>query len=246
MTEVNMNQSVPGDTRDILLDDIVGQQKFVDTMKVSIAASRMRGEILPHILLVGPRGSGKSTLAKAIANELGANMQIVSFSALRTPSDLEPILTRVSEGDIIYIENFDSVRLSHADILAPAMDSFAMDIVLGKGAYARNIHLDLPRFTLIATMDSEKKIPSKLRGCFSIYWRMLDYTNEELEELVKRFAGEAGISMTDDAVVEVSKHSDGSYRKLNTIMKRARDFALIKGNEQIDIDVITQVLETFL
>ena len=226
------------------LDDIIGQQKFIETMKVSIAASRMRGEILPHILLVGPRGSGKSTLVKAIANEIGVNIQTISFSALRTPSDLEPILTRISEGDIVFIENFDSVKQSHADILTPAMDSFSMDIVIGKGAYAKSIHLDLPHFTVIATMDSEKKIPSKLRGCFSIYWRMLDYTKDELQELSKSFALDSNVEITDEAVVEIVNHAEGSYRKLTTIMKRSRDFSMIKGKGIIDLDIVRQVFET--
>ena len=228
----------------MVLDDIIGQQKFIETMKVSIAASRMRGEILPHILLVGPRGSGKSTLVKAIANEIGVNIQTISFSALRTPSDLEPILTRISEGDIVFIENFDSVKQSHADILTPAMDSFSMDIVIGKGAYAKSIHLDLPHFTVIATMDSEKKIPSKLRGCFSIYWRMLDYTKDELQELSKRFALDSNIEITDEATVEVANQAEGSYRKLTTIMKRSRDFSMIKGDGVIDLDIVKQVFET--
>ena len=225
------------------LDDIIGQQKFVETIKVSIGASRMRGEILP-ILLVGPRGSGKSTLVKAIANEIGVNIQTVSFSTLRTPSDLEPILTRISEGDIVFIENFYIVKQSHADILTPAMDSFSMDIVIGKGASARNIHLDLPHFTVIATMDSEKKIPSKLRGCFSIYWRMLDYTKDELLELSKKFALDSNVEITDEAVAEVASRAEGSYRKLTTIMKRSRDFSMIKGNGVIDLDIVKQVFET--
>ena len=226
------------------MDDIIGQQKFIETIKVSIAASRMRGEILPHILLIGPRGSGKSTLVKAIANEIGVNIRIVSFSALRTPSDLESMLTCISDGDIVFIENFDSVKQSYADILTPAMDSFSMDIVLGKGASARNIHLDLPRFTVIATMDSEKKIPNKLRACFSICWRMLDYTKDELQELSKRFALDSNVEITDEAVIEVANQAEGSYRKLTTIMKRSRDFSMIKGKGIIDLDIVRQVFET--
>ena len=228
----------------MVLDDIIGQQKFIETIKVSIAASRMRGEILPHILLIGPRGSGKSTLVKAIANEIGVNIRIVSFSALRTPSDLESMLTCISDGDIVFIENFDSVKQSYADILTPAMDSFSMDIVLGKGASARNIHLDLPRFTVIATMDSEKKIPNKLRACFSICWRMLDYTKDELQELSKKFALDSNVEITDEAVIEVANQAEGSYRKLTTIMKRSRDFSMIKGKGIIDLDIVRQVFET--
>ena len=226
------------------MDDIIGQQKFIETIKVSIAASRMRGEILPHILLIGPRGSGKSTLVKAIANEIGVNIRIVSFSALRTPSDLESMLTCISDGDIVFIENFDSVKQSYADILTPAMDSFSMDIVLGKGASARNIHLGLPRFTVIATMDSEKKIPNKLRACFSICWRMLDYTKDELQELSKRFALDSNVEITDEAVIEVANQAEGSYRKLTTILKRSRDFSMIKGKGIIDLDIVRQVFET--
>ena len=234
------------ETECMILDDIVGQQKLIETLKVSIAASRLRGEMLPHILLVGPRGSGKSTIVKAVANEIGTKIRTVSFSALRTPSDLESILaTNISEGDIILIENFDSVKLSHADILTPAMDSFSMDIVLGKGAAARSIHLDLPRFTVIATMDSEKKIPNKLRGCFAIYWKMLDYTVDDLQELARRFAVNSGLSITYEASLEVAQQSEGAYRKLTTIMKRARDYAMIKGNGTIDIDIVRQVLGTF-
>ena len=234
------------ETECMILDDIVGQQKLIETLKVSIAASRLRGEMLPHILLVGPRGSGKSTIVKAVANEIGTKIRTVSFSALRTPSDLESILaTNISEGDIILIENFDSVKLSHADILTPAMDSFSMDIVLGKGAAARSIHLDLPRFTVIATMDSEKKIPNKLRGCFAIYWKMLDYTVDDLQELARRVAVNSGLSITYEASLEVAQQSEGAYRKLTTIMKRARDYAMIKGNGTIDIDIVRQVLGTF-
>ena len=119
-----------------------------------------------------------------------------------------------------------------------------MDIVIGKGASARNIHLDLPHFTVIATMDSEKKIPSKLRGCFSIYWRMVDYTKDELKELSRRFALESHVEITDEAVDEVANRAEGSYRKLTIIMKRSRDFSMIKGNGVIDLDIVKQVFET--
>ena len=245
MTEQNSQDLALEAIENIGLNDIVGQQKFIETIKVSITASRMRGEILPHILLVGPRGSGKNTLVKAIANEIGANIRTLSFSALRTSADLESILTNISEGDIVFIENFDSIKQSHADILTPAMDNFSMDIVIGKGVAARSIHLELPRFTVIATMDSEKKIPGKLRGCFAIYWRMADYTVDDLRELARRFATESYVSITDEASIEVATQSKGAYRKLTTIMKRARDFAMIKGNGIIDIDIVKQALETF-
>ena len=226
----------------VSLNDFVGQQKFVDTMKVSINASKMRGEILPHILLVGPRGSGKNTLARAIAEELGSQIRIISFSALRMPSDLEPILAQVHQGDVILIENFDSIKQSQADILTPAMDSFALDIVIGRGAAAKNIHLDLPQFTLIATMDSEKKIPAKIRGSFSFYWYMEDYSIDELKELAKRFAILSDVIITQEAIDKVSTYSKGSYRNLTNVMKKARDFALVKGDGIINMEILSQVL----
>ena len=224
------------------LDTFIGQHNFVETLKVSINAANMRGDYLPHILLTGPRGCGKSTLAKAISKEIGANIQVMSLNALREPSDLAPILTRISEGDILLIENFDSIKPTQADVLTTAMDVFFVDVVLGRGAAAKNIRIDLPRFTVIATMDAEKKIPSKIRACFSLCWHMQDYSVKELVELAIRFSDELGIKITLEAAEHIAIKSNGSYRKMTNVLKRARDFATIKGNGTIDVEILEQTL----
>lgn len=224
------------------LDSFVGQRNFVETMKVSITSAKMRGEHLSHILLIGPRGSGKSTLAKAIANELGADTKVLSLNALREPSDLVSILTWLKEGDVVLAENFDCIKPTHADVLTSAMDSFYVDIVLGKGTSARDIRLQLPRFTVIATMDKEKKIPSKIRDCFSITWKMNDYSVTDLKELTLRFAQEHSVTITDDASYKIATYANGSYRKLSNVLKMARDFASIKNDGIIDVEIIEQII----
>ena len=225
------------------LDNFVGQKNFIETMKVSIASTKMRGEYLPHILLIGPRGSGKSTLAEVIANEIGADTKVLSLNALREPSDLVSILTWVKEGDVVLAENFDCIKPTHADVLTSAMDSFYVDIVLGKGTSAKDIRLQLPHFTVIATMDAEKKIPSKIRDCFSITWKMNDYSVNELKELALRFAQEHSITITDDASYKIATYANGAYRKMFNALKMARDFALIKNDGIIDVEILYQTIK---
>lgn len=242
MIDDMMNEEMLSTQDKPTLDSFIGQQNFIETMKVSITSAKMRGEHLSHILLIGPRGSGKSTLAKAIANELGADTKVISLNALREPSDLVSILTRLTEGDVVLAENFDCIKPTHADVLTSAMDNFYVDIVLGRGASARDIRLPLPRFTVIATMDTEKKIPSKIRDCFAITWKMNDYSVAELKELTLRFAQSHGVTIDDDAADKIANGVNGSYRKLTNVLKRARDFALIKSNGVINVEILDQTI----
>ena len=146
----------------VTLDTFIGQSKTIEALKVSIAAAKMREETLGHVLLSGPRGSGKCTLAISIADELGSTMHISSFNAIRNASDLAAILTNLEVGDILVIENFDAIRQDCVELLCTAMESFCMDIIIGKGPTARSIRLDLPAFTLIGIMDVKRKLPEKL------------------------------------------------------------------------------------
>ncbi len=222
----------------ISLDTFVGQQKLTELLKVSISAAKMRGEALSHILLTGPRGSGKSTLATVISQELGVNVRAISFNTVKKPSDLAAILTNLSEGDVLLAENFDSIKNDCIEVLSTAMDGFYIDVVIGKGPAARSIRIELPRFTVIATMDVPKALPNQLMSCFLITWKMEDYTLDELKELACRCAVQLNVSITDEASEEIAKRSQGSYRQLTKMMKRARDFATVKGNGVIDSGVL--------
>ena len=178
----------------------------------------------------------------AIENELGADTTVLSLNALREPSDLVAILTRLAEGTVVLAENFDCIKPTHADVLTSAMDSFYVDIVLGRGASASDIRLTLPHFTVIATMDTEKKIPSKIRDCFAITWKMNDYSVAELKELAFRFAQNQGVTIDDNAADKIANSAHGSYRKLTNVLKRARDFALIKNNGIINVEILDQTI----
>ncbi len=225
------------------LDSFVGQKNFIETMKISVAAAKMRGEPLSHILLMGPSGSGKSTLAKAIANELGAGITALSFNDLKKPGDLGPILSNLNDGGVLLVENFDCIKPTYADVLASAMDGFYFDVVIGKGPSARSVRLVLPLFTVIATMDTENKIPpNKIRDCFSITWEMKDFSVPELKEIMSRFAQEHSVTITDEASDKIATYANWTYRKLSNVLKMARDFALIKNNGIIDVEIIDQII----
>ena len=167
------------------MDTFIGQSKTIETLKVSIAAAKMREEPLGHVLLSGPRGSGKATLAISIADELGSTMRISSFNAIQNSSDLAAILTSLAVGDILVIENFDGIRQDCVELLCTALESFCMDIIIGKGPTARSIRLDLPAFTLIGVMDVKRKLPEKLLSCFSICESLTDYSTHELIQLAQ-------------------------------------------------------------
>ena len=226
----------------VTLDSFIGQTKTIETLRISISAAKMRQETLGHILLSGPRGCGKDTLVNAIAEELGVPVHITSFNAIRNASDFAAILTNLSEGDILVIENFDAIRQDCVELLCTAMESFCMDIIIGKGPTARSIRLDLPVFTLIGVMDIKRKLPEKLLSCFSVCSSFSDYSTEELVQLATKWCSVHSLKVTDDALEKISLYANGSNRKLTNTLKRGRDFAVITNNGVISLEVADKTI----
>lgn len=228
----------------VTLDTFIGQTKTTETLKISISAAKIRKETLGHILLSGPRGSGKGTLVNAIAAELDTSIHISSFNAIRNASDFAAILTNLSEGDILVIENFDAIRQDCVELLCTAMESFCMDIIIGKGPTARSIRLDLPAFTLIGVMDVKRKLPEKLLGCFSICASLTDYSTHELIQLAQKWCAMQSTEITGSALEKIALYADGSNRKLTNTLKRARDFAIITNNGVISPEIADKTINS--
>lgn len=226
----------------ITVDTFIGQTKITETLKISISAAKMRKEALGHILLSGPRGCGKDTLVNAIAEELGVPMHITSFNAIRNASDFAAILNNLSKGDILVIENFDAIKQDCVELLCTAMESFCIDIIIGKGPAARSVRLDLPAFTLIGVMDIKRKLPEKLLSCFSVCSSFSDYSVQELMQLATKWCSFHSLKVTDDALEKISLYANGSNRKLTNILKRARDFAVITNNGIISPEVADKTI----
>ena len=228
----------------VTLDTFIGQTKIIETLKITICAAKMREETLGHILLSGPRGCGKGTLVIAIAAELDVPIRISSFNAIRNASDLAAILTNLAEGDILVIENFDAIRQDCVELLCTAMESFCMDIIIGKGPTARSIRLDLPAFTLIGVMDVKRKLPEKLLSCFSICASLTDYSTHELIQLAQKWCFVQSTEITDSALEKIALYADGSNRKLTNTLKRARDFATITNNGVISPEIADKTINS--
>lgn len=229
----------------ITLDTFIGQTKITETLKISISAAKIRKESFGHILLSGPRGCGKKTLINAIAEELGVPVHVSSFNAIRSASDLAAILTNLTEGNILVLENFDAIRQDCIELLCAAMENFCLDIIIGKGPTARNIRIDLPAFTLIGVMDIKRKLPKKLMSCFSVCSSFSDYSTQELIQLASKWCSVHSLRFTDDALEKISLYANGSNRKLTNTLKRARDFAVITNNGVICSEVADKTIDSF-
>ncbi len=217
-----------------ILTDYIGQEKAKENLEIYIKAARERGESLDHVLLYGPPGLGKTTLAGIIANEMNVNFRVTSGPAIEKPGDLAALLTNLNEGDVLFIDEIHRLNRSVEEVLYPAMEVNALDIIIGKGPSARSIRLDLPKFTLVGATTRAGQLSAPLRDRFGVILRLEMYTPEELAQIVTRSAGILGIDIEKYGALEIASRSRGTPRIANRLLKRARDFAQVVGNGIID------------
>ena len=231
-----------GSLRPRTITDYIGQEKAKDNLSVFIDAARLRNEPLDHVLLHGPPGLGKSTLAAVIANEMGVNMRITSGPAIERPGDLVAMLTNLSEGDILFVDEIHRLNRAYEEILYPAMEDYAIDIILGKGPSANSLHLELPKFTLIGATTRSGQLTAPLRDRFGVTLRLELYTPEELRRIVERSADILGIEIDREGASEIASRSRGTPRIANRMLRRVRDFAQVRADGIITKDVADMAL----
>lgn len=223
--------------RPITLDSYIGQEKVKENMRVYIEAAKQRGEALDHVLLYGPPGLGKTTLSNIIANEMNANIRTTSGPAIERPGDMAAILNNLNEGDILFIDEIHRVNRLIEEVLYPAMEDFVLDIVIGKGADAKSIRIDLPKFTLIGATTRIGLLTAPLRDRFGVINRLELYTPAELSTIVMRSARVLNIDIDENGAVEIARRSRGTPRIANRLLKRVRDFAQVKYDGVISEEV---------
>ena len=219
------------------LDDYIGQQKAKKNLKVYIEAAKQRGESLDHVLFFGPPGLGKTTLAGIIANEMGTHMKITSGPAIGKPGEMAAILSNLQEGDILFVDEIHRLNRQVEEVLYPAMEDYAIDIMIGKGASARSIRLDLPKFTLVGATTRAGLLSAPLRDRFGVMHHLEFYTHEELKTIIIRSAQVLGVEIDEKGAAEIAKRSRGTPRLANRLLKRVRDFAQVKYDGRITYDV---------
>ncbi len=225
------------------IEEYIGQEKAKENLKIYIEAAKMRGDSLDHVLLYGPPGLGKTTLAGIIATEMGVNFRVTSGPAIEKQGDLAALLTNLQKGDVLFIDEIHRLPRQVEEVLYPAMEDFALDIIIGKGPAARSIRIDLAPFTLIGATTRAGQLSTPLRDRFGVITRLELYTPEELTEIVKRSAGILGFEINDDGAYEIASRSRGTPRIANRLLKRVRDFAQVKGYDVIDSDIAAFALE---
>ena len=225
------------------LDDYIGQQKAKENLKIYIEAAKARGESLDHVLFYGPPGLGKTTLAGIIANEMGTHMKVTSGPAIGKPGEMAAILSNLQEGDVLFVDEIHRLNRQVEEVLYPAMEDYAIDIMLGKGATARSIRLDLPKFTLVGATTRAGLLSAPLRDRFGVVHHLEFYTVEELKTIILHSALTLGVEIDEEGAYQMARRSRGTPRLANRLLKRVRDFAQVKYDGRISKEVASFALD---
>lgn len=233
----NEDAGIETSLRPQYLREYIGQEKVKSNLKVYIEAAKERGDSLDHVLLYGPPGLGKTTLAGIVANEMGTNLKITAGPAIEKPGEMAAILNNLQDGDVLFVDEIHRLNRQVEEVLYPAMEDFVIDIVIGKGAAARSIRLDLPKFTLIGATTRAGMLSAPLRDRFGVVSRLAFYTVEELQEIILHSAKILEVEIDKDGALELARRSRGTPRLANRLLKRVRDFAQIKYDGRITKEV---------